>query len=228
VSAACRERSLAAAHPRRTEGTCRSNTRISSFAGRVTEAAVPRKGEPSGRTCRARPPVTRTTCSDVLRVRRGDNRCPGDNKPGLTAVHALAQASVELILDSFAPEPARRHVLARATNLALLAASHPGHRSTLGCTSDDDEGATRRAAPHRATRFVRKQVGASAELPRARTQRVRECDLIRVLCCIAPAVPSDRHRLPAERRRAIGEAIPRERETRESPRRKGRRHPGPG
>jgi hypothetical protein len=53
VSAGRRERSPSTASSRRTEGTRRSITRISSFAGRVTEAAVPRKGECSGRTCGA-------------------------------------------------------------------------------------------------------------------------------------------------------------------------------
>ncbi len=77
-----------------------------------------------------------------------------------------------------------------------------------------DEGVARLGVPHRTSRRARKQLGEVAVRRRAgvsretmtacEDSRVRECDLIKVLCCIAPAVPSDRHR------------------------RKGRRHPGPG
>lgn len=53
VSVGRRERSPSTTSSRRTEDTCRSITRISSFAGRVTEVAVPRKGECRDRTCGA-------------------------------------------------------------------------------------------------------------------------------------------------------------------------------
>jgi len=166
-----------------------------------------------------------------MRVRRGDNRCPGDNKPGLIAVHALAQANVEHA-SSTRSLPNRCSVTCSQGQRTprCSTASHPGHRSTLGCTSDDDEGATRRAALHRATRLVRKQVGASAIRTdaRARTERVRECDLIK--CCVA-SPPRCRAIGIVFRQSDVERSAKRSREeraTRESPRRKGRRHPGPG
>jgi hypothetical protein len=115
-----------------------------------------------------------------MRVRRGDNRCPGDSKPGLIAVHKNSYPR----LVRFRTGAASR---ARKSNERRAARQpHSGHRSTLGCTSDIDEGATRRAAFHRATP-LRTKAGRGKRCirtgARARTERVRECDLIK--CCVA-------------------------------------------
>lgn len=60
-----KERSFPPRHPRRTEGTCRSITRSSPFAGRVTETALRRKAKLGVEREELWPTATRMTCSDV-------------------------------------------------------------------------------------------------------------------------------------------------------------------
>ena len=102
--------------------------------------------------------------SDVMRARCGDNGCPGDSKPGLTAVARSRESERAQRASSThsLPTDAASRVPQGMASAALLAASIPGHRSTFGCTPGGDEGATKRVALHRALGFVRKQVEASA------------------------------------------------------------------
>ena len=132
----------------------------------------------------------------------------GDSKPGLTAVHALAQANVPTrILDSLAPN----HATSRASQGAngRRAARKPPYPATdrrWDAPPSADEGATRRTAPPqpRSARFVRKQVEAERDpkiaLRGSESSRVRPDH---ALCCIAPAVPSDRHRPPGSHERKL-------------------------
>jgi hypothetical protein len=192
------------------------------------------------------PPTRVSTCSDVMRARCGDRRCPGDSKPGLTAVARSRESERAQPASSThaLPTDAASRVPQGMASVTLLAASIPGHRSTFGCTPGGDEGATRRVALHRGAR-LRTKAGRGERDPTGEftgwcsregaliareDSRVRECDLI--TCCVAspPRLPSDRHRLSGPpQRRAIGEATPTERAApQELARRKGRRHPGPG
>jgi hypothetical protein len=153
-----------AASSRRTEGTCRPITRISSFAGRVTEAALHRKVKPGAERVGLWPAVTRKTCSDVLRVRRGDRRCPWRQQAGAHGGSMLSRkrSCRTRILDSLAPQPTRRHVSRKGqTNAALLAGLHPGHRSTLGAPPAARKGLRGGSLFTGAIRNVRKQVEAS-------------------------------------------------------------------
>jgi hypothetical protein len=137
VSAGRRERSPSTASSRRTEGTCRSITRISSFAGRVTEAAVPRKGECRGRTCGA---LALRNAYDVFRrhasparrqkVRR-ETVSRGSRRFTLSRKRTCQRASSTHSLPT-----ARRHEFRKERRTPRCSqASTPGHRSTLGCTS---------------------------------------------------------------------------------------------
>jgi len=156
------------------------------------------------------PPTRVSTCSDVMRARCGDRRCPGDSKPGLTAVARSRESERAQPASSThaLPTDAASRVPQGMASVALLAASIPGHRSTFGCIPDGDEGATRRVALHRgaplctkAGRGTRDPTGdiRRSVIPRGisiarEDSRVRECDLI--TCCVAspPRLPSDRHR----------------------------------
>jgi len=124
-----------------------------------------------------------------MRVRRGDDGVSGRRQAGAHHAHALAQANVRTA-SSTRSLPHRRDVTYPKGQRTprCSTASTPGHRSTLGCTSDADEGATGPPLFTGATRLVRNQVEANAIRPRvgssrARTERVRECDLI--TCCVA-------------------------------------------
>jgi hypothetical protein len=122
----------------------------------------------------------------------------GDSKPGLTAVPCSRESdhAEHRILDSLAPNRRDRP----SGRSRCSQASTSGHRSTFGCTPDEDEGATRRVALHRGEPSCTKadrgearsdtEVGAPARelLSRQRgleSSRVRPDD---VLCCIAPAM----------------------------------------
>lgn len=115
---------------RRTEGTCRSITRISSFAGRVTEAALHRKVKPGAERVGLWPAVTRMTCSDVLRVRRGDRRCPWRQQAGAHGGSMLSRkrSCRTRILDSLAPN--RRDVTCSARSGERRVARKPPYPAT--------------------------------------------------------------------------------------------------
>ena len=68
---------LPGATSRRTEGTCRSITRISPFAGRVTETALRRKAKPGVEREELWPTATRMTCSDVHASAARRQKVPG-------------------------------------------------------------------------------------------------------------------------------------------------------
>jgi len=192
-----------AAHPRRTEDTSRSNTRSAPFAGRATEATARRKARLQPNVWDFGPPPRVSTCSDVMRVRYGDRRCPGDSKPGLTAVHALAQANVPTsILDSLAPDPrgVARSPKGRPT-LRRSTASYPATDRRADAPPRFDEGATRRplftgalAAYESGRGSALRTDDHSSFASRVEDPRARRCDLI--TCCVASP----------PRRRAIGVA----------------------
>jgi hypothetical protein len=136
-----------------TEGTCRSITRISPFAGRVTEAALRRKAKLGAERVELWPAVTRMTCSDVMRVRRGDSKVSGRRLAGAHGGCMLSRKRTcpTRILDSLAPDHvarsrARKRAVPRVT---LLAARYLGHRSRQDVPPGVDEGATGRDALHR-------------------------------------------------------------------------------
>jgi hypothetical protein len=89
-----------AASSRRTEGTLRSFTRISSFAGRVTEAALRGNTKSSAERVELRPAATRMTCSDVhasaARRHQGVRETASRGSPRFGAVHVSRKQTCQL------------------------------------------------------------------------------------------------------------------------------------
>jgi hypothetical protein len=201
-----------AASSRRTEGTCRPITRISSFAGRVTEAALHRKVKPGAERAGLWPAVARNDVFRRLASPAWRQKVQvGTASRGSRRFHALAKA----IMPNAHPRLARsitgaaKRVPQGATVAALLAGLHTRPPIDVGCTPGGDEGATRRVALHRGaapctkagrgtrdTADARSSTGGPARDPTSRCEdsRVRECDLIMRCVASPPRCPSDRHR----------------------------------
>jgi len=158
VSEGRRERSPSTASPRRTEGTCRSITRISSFAGRVTEAAVPRKGECSGRTwgalaLRNAYDVFRRPASPVWRQKVSGRRLAGAH--GGSRSRASERANLASSTHSLPNHATSRapYALTYGANERRVARKppYPATDRRWDVPPGADEGATKRNTLHRAS-----------------------------------------------------------------------------
>lgn len=130
-----RERSRAVHHPDGRK-TPRSITRISSFAGRVTEAAVLRKGHVVAERVELRP--ADHACDVFRRSYESGAATEGVRKTASRGSRrfTLSRKRTCQLASSTRSLPTRaRHVPAREDERASLAASNAGHRSTEGCTS---------------------------------------------------------------------------------------------
>lgn len=103
------------------------NTRISSFAGRVTEAAALRKERSTAERAELGPSTRVCTCSDVMRVRCGDNWVSGRQQAGAHGGFTSRKRRCQTrILDSFAPDRRGLSIFSkRRVDVALLAAEEP-------------------------------------------------------------------------------------------------------
>jgi len=186
------DRSEQQRHPRRTKGTCRSITRGSSFAGRVTEAAALRKERVVAERGELRPAVTRMTCSDVhassARRQWVSGRTASRGSP-----RSRSLCSNVTILDSLAPDRRTPSAISKETVSTCVARSRePATDRRVGCTSAADEGATL-VSLSRETAY---ESGSQHMLPLPvplvpwTALRGHESSRVRpdhVLCCIAPA-----------------------------------------
>jgi hypothetical protein len=172
-----------------------------------------------------RPSVARMACSDVMRARCGDKKVSGRRLAGAhggsrsreseTSEHASSTRSLPNHATSRAPQG--------ATNGAPLAASVLATDRHGDAPPRADEGATSRAALHRALGSYESRLRHSAMTIACEDPRVRECDLI--MCCVA-SPPRCRAIGIVSPRRAIGEGSACW--LTEPARRKGRRHSRPG
>jgi hypothetical protein len=186
-------------------------TRISPFAGRVTEASLRGNTKLPAERVELRPAATRM---NVFRrsceYGAATTGCPGDGKPGLTVLHDSRKRTCQRASST---RSLPNHVTTRTSQGARArhAARNPnlGHRSRPDAPPGGDEGAIGLDALHRSaalgtkassgsairtTIFVVRAVWRQTHESRCEDSRVRECDLI--TCCVAspPRCPSDRHR----------------------------------
>lgn len=180
------------------------STRISPFAGRVTEAAHRGNTMSSAERGELRPAATRMTCSDVhastARRQQGvrETASRGSRRFTLSRKRTCQRASSTRSLPN--------HVTSRAQQwvrfVTVLAARNFGHRSRLDAPPGDDEGAIGRDALHRGVALGTKassgerdpidETRRSAAWRQAHDRaRGPESSRVRpdhVLCCIAPAM----------------------------------------
>jgi hypothetical protein len=183
-------------------------TRISSFAGRVTEAALRGNTKSSAERVELRPAATRMTCSDVhasaARRHQGVRETASRGSPRFGAVHVSRKQTCQLASST---RSLPNHVTTRTQQwgalVTVLAARNLGHRSHAGAPLRDDEGAIGRDALHRGVALgtkassgsairatMTRRSGGLATDPRI-ALRGHESSRVRpdhVLCCIAPAM----------------------------------------
>jgi hypothetical protein len=210
-----------AASSRRTEGTCRPITRISSFAGRVTEAALHRKVKPGAERAGLWPAVARNDVFRRLASPAWRQKVQVETASrGSRRFHALAKA----IMPNAHPRLARSITGAakrvpQGANERCVARRPPYPATDRRWVHPrGDEGATRRVALHRSAAHRTKagrgrrdtaddhsSTGDPARDPPSRCEdtRVRECDLIMRCVASPPRCPSDRHRPPGATRVSV-------------------------
>jgi hypothetical protein len=88
------------------------------------------------------PPISRTTCSDVVRVRCGDHEVSGRRRAGAQSSHTSFRRAWQSILDSLAPD--RRAIPFARAGLARRSYSLAGHRCSGDAPLPKREGALRR------------------------------------------------------------------------------------
>jgi hypothetical protein len=186
-------------------------TRISPFAGRVTETALRGNTKPSVERDELRPTATRMTCSDVHASAARRHKVSGRQQAGAHQRFTLSRKRTCQSASSTRslPTDVASRVRQRMANAPSLAARSSATDRSSDAPPDDDEGAIERDTLHRSSRSVRKRSRASAIRTAklavrwvwrqtsdrvCEDSRVRECDLI--TCCVAspPRCPSDRHR----------------------------------
>jgi hypothetical protein len=139
-----------------------------------------------------RPAVTRMTCSDVMRVRRGDNGCPGEQQAGAPRSRSLDSNVNHPRLARSRPARAVRF-RKRPPRRASLAAVNRPPIGALDAPPPPMKGL--RVSPSKQRARVRKRVTAQCchcqfRWYRWTALRGHESSRVRpdhVLCCIAPA-----------------------------------------
>jgi hypothetical protein len=193
-----------AASSRRTEGTLRSFTRISSFAGRVTEAALRRKAKLGAERGELRPAATRMTCSDVHASAARRHKVSGRQLAGAHGASRFAQANVNALPRLAHSRTAQRHVSGNGCGECCVARSpkfrppivarmhlHAKMKGLSGGRSSQGRHA-RYESEFGQSRSDRRYlvVRRSGDRPRDRVRGPESCRVRpdHVMCCIAPAV----------------------------------------
>jgi hypothetical protein len=150
------------------------------------------------------------TCSDVMRVRRGDSKVSGRRLAGAHGGSRSRASERRNHASSTRSLPtARRHVFRKEqTNVALLASLHTRPPIDVGmhlpAPMKGLRNETLLTECSLRTKAGRGRARSDAEsVSRSEDPRVRECDLITYSSCIAPALPSDRHRRGSHQRKLM-------------------------